>query len=122
MSDKRPSSTKVRRECFDKHKFADELGKLWLKCHLCDVVFDPIRTRWEAEHTSPHAFGGDDIRPAHYECHKVKTATDLGTIAKAKRVRDKHFNIKRAKGFYKPKGMKFSWSQGRYVRPEADND
>ncbi len=94
--DKRPSSAKARRECFEEHKRRDETGRQYLVCHICGGNIYPTSEPWEAEHVLPHAFGGKDLKPAHYKCHKVKTATvDVPAIAKAKRTADKHFGIKR---------------------------
>ena len=97
MTDKRPSSAKARRECFDAHKrMDDELGRYYLICHICGSRIDPVREPWEAEHVVPHAFGGQALKPAHYKCHKVKTSTvDVPAIAKSKRASDKHLGIKR---------------------------
>lgn len=91
----RPSSTKVRRECFDREKWTDLVtGRIMLTCHICGMSIDPVRERWDAEHTSPHANGGTDVRPAHVACHRIKTSTqDVPAIAKGKRVRDRHFGI-----------------------------
>jgi 5-methylcytosine-specific restriction protein A len=96
MTDKRPSSAKARRECFEEHKQRDETGRIYLICHICSGRLDPAREQWEAEHVLPHAFGGKDLRPAHYRCHKHKTATvDVPAIAKSKRVADKYFGIRK---------------------------
>ncbi len=92
---RRPSSTKVRRDCFDANKWTDGAGKVWLDCHICGLKLDPVRDPWEAEHVVPHANGGTDVRPAHVACHKPKTAKDVSEIAKGKRVHDFHFGIKR---------------------------
>ncbi len=46
-----------------------------------------------------------NMSPAHESCHSPKTATDLGTIAKVKRIRAKHI------GAHKPS----AW-QSRYKR------
>lgn len=70
-------------------------------CHLCGERIDGTREAWEVEHLIPVAMGGDDdegnCAPAHAACHKAKTATDKGQIAKANRVRAKHH------GAYRPK-------------------
>lgn len=95
MSDKRPSSTKARRECFDANKRMDEDGRVYLECHICNGRIDPARDAWEAEHPIPHAFGGKETKPAHAKCHKPKTADDVGKIAKSKRTSDGHLGIKR---------------------------
>ena len=63
-------------------------------CHLCGGKIDGTREPWEVEHLIPVAMGGEDgeanCAPAHVTCHKVKTKTDVATIAKANRIRAKH--------------------------------
>ncbi len=100
----RPGSTKVRRACFDAHKWADELGKIWLTCHICQEPIDPAREKWDAEHVIRRVLSNDDstanVMPAHKDgCHKEKTARDISENAKGIRVRDRHFNIKQSNGF-----------------------
>lgn len=126
MTDRRPSSTKVRRECFEINKYQCPLSKRWLMtCHLCGGVIDVIKDgpdSWEAEHTVPFATGGTEVLPAHVDCHKVKTARDVKEIAKGKRSSAKHFGIERKRSkLRKPAGMKFDWSAGRYVKVSADD-
>lgn len=121
----RPSSTKIRRECFDAHKWTDQgTGRTMLTCHLCGGPIDPVREKWEAEHVIRRVLREDDsprnVMPAHAVlCHPAKTAKDITENAKGKRVRDQHYGISRPKGFRRPKGAKFDWSQGRYVREET---
>ena len=102
----RPSSTKLRRECFDRWKYVDEFtGRTLMDCHLCGTPIDPAKnpTGWEAEHVIRRVLsrddGADNIRPAHTECHKPKTANDNRENAKGKRVSDRHFGIKRSMGW-----------------------
>lgn len=95
MTDKRPSSAKARRECFEANRYLDCNGKIYLVCHICECRIDPVREPWEAEHVIPHALGGKDLKPAHERCHKGKTAEDVGKIAKSKRASDKHLGIKK---------------------------
>ncbi len=105
MSDKRPSSTKVRRDCFEAHKKTDEDGHLYLVCYLSGGRFNPSTTAWEAEHVIRRVLKKDDtpsnVWPAHARCHKPKTATDITENAKGKRVADKSFGVKRKSGFSK---------------------
>lgn len=101
---KRPSSTKLRRECFEAHRFADpQTGRWLLTCHLCKLPFNPAVVKWDAEHVVRRILSEDDstanVLPAHYECHKPKTARDVAENAKGKRVSDRHFNIKQSSGF-----------------------
>ena len=116
----RRDSVKDRRECFDRNKRIDHLGRVVIDCHLCGGVILPAQEDWECEHPIPVAHGGTEKLPAHVHCHRRKTAeVDIPAIAKGKRVRDRTFGIKRVKGFRRPKGAKFDWSRGRYVREEA---
>lgn len=118
----RPNSTKVRRECFDAHKWTHPVtGRIMLTCHICKGRIDPARDRWEAEHQTRRILSEDDsaanVLPAHVDCHKPKTAQDISENAKGKRVRDKHFNIRRKSGFRRaPEGYEYSWKAKRYVR------
>lgn len=96
MSKRPSSSTKDRREVFDRCKRVDANGKVWLDCYLCGLPIDPVREKWECEHPTPRANGGTVTFPAHPACHKPKTARDISTIAKGVRIRDRHFNIKQS--------------------------
>jgi len=101
----RPNSTKMRRQCFEAHKYTHPVtGRTVMDCYLCGDVIDPAAgDAWDAEHMNPRALSDDDsatnVAPAHAgkgSCHAEKTKIDVGRIAKSKRVRDKHFGIKRA--------------------------
>ena len=81
-------------------------------CHLCGQKIDGTRDTWEIEHIIPIAMGGGDdegnCAPAHASCHKAKTSTDKGQIAKANRVRAKHQGAHRPKSAIPgSKGTKF---------------
>lgn len=115
----RRNSVRDRRECFDSNKYVDALGRTVMDCHICGGVILPATEKWEAEHVLMRALGGTVVKPAHYSpCHKAKTKVDVKTYSKAKRVGDRNFGIRQSKGFPKPKGAKFDWSRGRYVREE----
>lgn len=116
------NSVRDRRDCFDKYKYVDDLGRTVMDCHICHGPIVPSAgDRWEAEHVTMHVADGEDIRPAHYSpCHKTKTKSDIKSWSKAKRVKDRRFGIVRPKGFYKPKGVKFDWAQGKYIREDAE--
>ncbi len=130
MTDRRPSSTKFRRECFDRNKWQDPItGRIMLTCYICKLPLDPVREEWEAEHVKRRSLGHgnpellaeldkpENILPAHAECHSPKTAQDVRENAKGKRSSAKHFGIERKRSkLRKPAGMKFDWNQGRYVR------
>jgi 5-methylcytosine-specific restriction endonuclease McrA len=80
-----------------------------LDCHPsdghCYACSQKLRgDAWEAEHPQARELGGSDdidaLMPICIPCHKPKTAADQKTIAKAKRVRDKHIGaVKRKSSF-----------------------
>jgi 5-methylcytosine-specific restriction endonuclease McrA len=96
----RRDNVKQRRDCFDRARYIDHLGRTVMDCHICKGVIYPSRgDEWEADHVNPHYFGGRDVMPAHSKCHQQKTAdTDIPAIAKSKRIHDRHFGIRRASG------------------------
>jgi hypothetical protein len=69
------------------------------RCHECGQRLE-IKG-WDAHHPQALALlGPDDIDalvPLCKPCHKVDTADDVKTIAKCKRVRDKHIGAKKSK-------------------------
>lgn len=84
-------------------------------CSICKEKIDGVKERWEVSHEIPIALGGIDtaanMRPIHYACHKVQTATiDIPQIAKAKRQEALHVGAKRPKG---------TWGCGRNTRFKA---
>ena len=88
---KRPSlSTAQRVRLFDLH------GGI---CHLCGGKIDGTREAWEIEHILARGLGGEDtdenMKPAHVNCHKPKTADDRQKMAKADRQRKKHIGAHR---------------------------
>lgn len=100
---------KFRREVFNEHKQHDETGRIFLICHSCGSRIDPATTAWDADHVIPHVFGGKEGKPICKACHKHKTATqDVPAIAKSKRSFDKHYGIKRKRG----------WPKRKFARPE----
>jgi hypothetical protein len=96
----RPSSTKLRRICFEAHQQTDEHGQIFMICHICNGPIWPAKAdAWECEHVMRRCLSGDDsaenLKPAHVRCDKVKTAADVSENAKGKRVADKHFGIRK---------------------------
>jgi len=63
------------------------------KCHICSQKIQ-VGEAWELEHIVPWELTRDDsdenVKPAHFKCHKVKTADDVAAIRKADRVKAKH--------------------------------
>lgn len=85
-------STKARTELLERERFI---------CHLCEGPI-LIGQRWEVSHPIPLELHGPDDdtnrKPAHWKCHKVRTATvDLPQIAKARRVRSRHLGAARSR-------------------------
>ena len=73
------------------------------RCYLCGEKIDGTRERWEIEHVIALELGGteapmdENLQPAHAACHKRKTSTDAGLIAKAKRREAKHTGAHRSR-------------------------
>lgn len=113
------NSVRDRRICFDSHKF-EVCGRVMLRCHICGGNIDPVKEKWHADHVIRHAEGGtaEDTMPAHPACHQEKTKDDVSTIAHGKRMSDRHYGIKKPKGWYRPAGAKFDWSSGRYRKSD----
>lgn len=109
---------KARRDCFDAHKKQDEIGNIYLVCHLCEGRINPAIEPWIAEHAVRRAVGGSDapsnVLPAHQKCAREKDRVDISENARGKRVSDKHFGIVKKRGFNRRRDMKFNWQAGRY--------
>jgi len=95
MTDSRPSlSTRERARLFNLHGG---------KCHICGQKIDGTKERWDVEHIIPRALIGksadtdDNMQPAHYRCHQIKTRADQHDIAKAKRREARHMGFKKSK-------------------------
>lgn len=103
---RRPLSTKERLRLFTIHKGI---------CHLCKGKIDGTKERWEISHDIPLELGGEDDdanrQPAHYKCHRVRTATiDIPRIAKAKRRQAHHVGAKRSSNPL-PFGKRSRWKK-----------
>lgn len=87
-------------------------------CYLCKCVINAGRGEaWEVEHVEAREISGRDdwanLRPAHVDCHKVKTKEDKAIIAKCNRVRNKHLGVKKpSRGFYDSKRFKMKIGGG----------
>lgn len=88
-------------------------------CHLCSGKIT-VADKWDVDHILALALGGADdesnFAPAHKRCHQTKSASDVGMIRKADRQRAKHIGAGKASRWPKRDGMRFDWSQGRYVK------
>lgn len=85
---------------------------------------------WTVEHDPALENGGTDDDESCWvvctRCRPAKDATDHGKAAKSRKAYTRHvvptMYLKSERGFRKPKGVKFDWSRGKYVRDEAGDD
>jgi 5-methylcytosine-specific restriction endonuclease McrA len=86
---------RLHRSPTEKLRIFERLGGV---CHLCGSKIQAGQ-RWDLEHVVALAIGGEDndenLGVAHRKCHAAKTVADIARIAKAKRVRQKHFGARR---------------------------
>lgn len=107
-----------------KHLTAKQRMELFVRhggvCCICGGKIDGVRERWIDEHKSPLWRDGtndqENRAPAHERCAKIKTADEATARSKGREVAEKHFGARKAAGFRRPKGAKFDWAKGRYVR------
>lgn len=90
------------------------------QCHICGQRIKPGEA-WEVEHRIPLALGGADdetnTAPAHKACHVIKSVTDFARIAKAKRMKIKHYGARKPSTFPKPPpGYEYDWRRRRYTK------
>lgn len=110
-------SRKVRRQIIERAQG---------KCEKCGAALKP--GEGDADHILPAELGGQATLANGMwlckPCHKAKTADDVRRIRKADRQRDKHTGAWKpsARKLGRPAGMKFDWSQGRYVKEAGDGD
>jgi len=95
------------------------------KCHICGAVIWP-GDAWDVEHRIPLAQGGDDdgdnLSPAHRDCHAAKTKRDAGDTARAKRLEARHIGAKAPSRAVIPGSKRSGWKRkldGTIVRRDA---
>ena len=70
-------------------------------CHICEEKIDGLKEKWDADHVNPRGITGkdtlDEYKPAHLDCHKIKTKEDVKTIAKCNRIRANNLGAPKAK-------------------------
>lgn len=98
MSQQRPRKSLTRNQRAE--LFLEHGGR----CYLCGCIINAGRGEaWEVEHVEAREISGRDdwanLRPAHVDCHKVKTKEDKAIIAKCNRVRNKHLGIRKRTSF-----------------------
>lgn len=128
----RPPSTKTRRLCFEAHRYQDpRTGRIVMDCHVCGRMIAPALDEWHADHVTPRADGGSDdianlapICAGKGSCHAEKTAKDVKSIAKGKRVSDSVYGVKRSSRAM-PGSRGSEWKKkmdGSVVRRDQDID
>ena len=98
------NSVRARRICFETHKKVDASGRVYMICSCgCSRSFNPATTPWRADHAARWAEGGQDtpqnLSPILVSCDAGKggkAAKDTREVAKGKRVKDKHWGIKKS--------------------------
>lgn len=94
------------------------------RCVLCEQRIQAGDT-WTVEHLRALALGGadedDNCGPAHEQCRRAKDKADVKAIAKAKRMKIKHYGGDRhtrsfGRTLRKPDGFEYDWKQRRYVK------
>jgi 5-methylcytosine-specific restriction protein A len=109
---KRPKITKlIRARIFER-----EGGK----CYLCG---EKIIGEWDADHELARELGGSDgeenLRPAHKDCHRTKSKSDVKAIAKSNRIVRKHGPVEERKVKPKiPRPANGGWSKGKTIWPK----
>lgn len=67
-------------------------------CHLCGHKIDEAKESWDVEHVKPLWLNGADsesnMKPAHKDCHAVKSASESAPRAKGTRIRARHIGIR----------------------------
>ena len=83
---------KVRQRVFDRENGI---------CHLCNQPIQAPGQKWDLDHVVAIINGGENresnLKPAHRDCHKDKTARDVAEKAKTAKVRGKHIGAIRPK-------------------------
>lgn len=89
-------------------------------CYLCGGKIQ-VGEAWDADHPLARELGGTDdyreLRPAHKKCHVAKTATDVRTIAKSNRVRNKHLGFAARKSSWPQRPLGYGNHQHTATRP-----
>lgn len=91
----------MNRKRFSARSLENLLATFGHKCRMCRCEINGA-SGLEWDHRIPLAIGGDDeldnLEPLCIRCHRLKTKGDQGTIAKARRQRQRNLGIKQAKG------------------------
>lgn len=101
---KRPNSTKMRRLCFEAHRYVHPLtSRTVMDCYKCGAIIEPASDTWECDHVIARALSDNDgisnlapICAGKGGCHQIKTRADVKVIAKVKRISNLHFGVKRS--------------------------
>jgi len=119
----------ARRE-FSKGIKREALARSGMRCEADDALYGlhqgrrcnaPLAYGVAFDHILADSNGGEptlsNCAAVCLSCHGFKTRHfDTPRAAKIKRQSDKAKGIRKAPSFQKPKGVRFDWSQGRYVK------
>jgi 5-methylcytosine-specific restriction endonuclease McrA len=90
----------MSRKKFSKKSLEKLLATFNGKCRMCQCAIDGT-SGLEWDHRVPLAIGGEDalenLEPLCIRCHRTKTKTDVATIAKATRQRQRNLGIRKPK-------------------------
>ena len=95
-------------------------------CHICTRKI-AVGEEWQVEHPKARGLGGsdrkDDMRPAHVDCHKPKTAVEVRIMRKADRQgkKDRGLVIRKAKWPSRPFAVGFA-PNVKQIYEEFDHD
>jgi 5-methylcytosine-specific restriction protein A len=102
-------------------------SKLFLEhkgiCHLCGNKIQN-NERWDLDHVIALELTRDDsdqnLRPAHVNCHKLKTKGDFKSISKAKRIEAKHLGARPPSKWPSRKFKQDYISNTKYIGRDGD--
>lgn len=88
------------RPSFTQHKRAQIFRDNDGRCHICGRRIETWQ-KWQVEHVKARGFNGadtdDNLRPAHVDCHQIKTRKERNIMAKADAALLKHCGLDREK-------------------------
>lgn len=100
------------RRRFSARALRNRLAEFADSCACCGMPITPA-SGLDWDHRVPLELGGEDeidnLQPLCRRCHVSKTAEDVGRIAKARRVRDRHLGIKPTYKRKLPGGRESGW-------------
>lgn len=107
----------MARSEFSKGTKRDAFARALGRCEECTQSLAGRRA--EYDHIIPDYIGGtndlDNCRVLCPKCHRSKTVNeDRPKIDKTRRLTDKAAGLRKGRGFYRPRNVKYNWTTGRY--------